>query len=206
MQLKQHLLCSDCEQRFSRREDYVSRLVYQKDGCAPLLGMLDPEIRLPPTPRLCGASRLHLDDIGYFCVSIYWRALVISQCYETRVDDAEWMRRFLIGASDFPDKAALFLKFLDAGGTRSGFEGVCSLPSFEGADEHSVYTFQMFGLEPVMFIGDVPGDLVDYCVFRGVKKCVFVSDAHAAPVSDDMAKLAAWGIWSESGGPVRGPR
>src|SRR5882762_3476420 len=107
MQVKDFLLCTDCEERFSKYERWAAGQVY--DGRDfPLLLRLTLALPFLETPRLRGvsgvAAGIDTDKLAYFGLSILWRAAahkwkmldgrttsVNLGSYEDRI------RRFLLG-------------------------------------------------------------------------------------------------------------
>ena len=76
-----HLLCGDCEQRFSARgESEVLRHVAAKIAKkpVPLLDILTPLVVREQDDTLksyCGTdANLHMDDFAYFALSMAWRS------------------------------------------------------------------------------------------------------------------------------------
>lgn len=80
-QMKEYMLCYDCEQLFCRDEDYVASLAFQKDqtlGLAKLI--LEEEV---VSFELSGArvraapiSHLDCQAIARFAASVFWRSHV----------------------------------------------------------------------------------------------------------------------------------
>lgn len=81
-QTKDYVLCRECEQRFSKNgEDYVMRIVTDREGRFPFLEMLNNA----PT-RTIGKDWIHYtvtdtpdidrDKLAYFALSVLWRASV----------------------------------------------------------------------------------------------------------------------------------
>jgi hypothetical protein len=120
-QIKDHLLCRNCEQLFCRNgENYVMRLVTRRNGDFPLLKMLE---FVPPTARGPGWKAHSIADtptidrpmIAYFAISVFWRASVHTWVQgngeETRIDLGrkynEEIRRYLLGETGVPKNTSL---------------------------------------------------------------------------------------------------
>jgi hypothetical protein len=76
MQVKDFLLCADCEERFSKYERWAAGQVY--DGRDfPLLLRLTLALPFLETPRLRGvsgvAAGIDTEKLAYFGLSILWR-------------------------------------------------------------------------------------------------------------------------------------
>jgi len=120
-QTKDHLLCRQCEQLFSKNgEDYVMRLVTKQNGTFPLLETLEA-VR----PTVCSSEwrmysvedtpSIRRDKVAYFALSVFWRASVHTwrqaNGEDTRIDLGkkynEEVRRYLIGETSVPKNASL---------------------------------------------------------------------------------------------------
>jgi hypothetical protein len=118
-QLKQPLLCTACERRFSENgENYVIPLLRQRSGF-PLLDRLS---RAPPlyvrqdhAAFICPAAGLDGEKIAYFGLSILWRAAVRpwrtfdnrTMSVELESRKMESIRSYLAGETPFPKDAAV---------------------------------------------------------------------------------------------------
>jgi hypothetical protein len=122
-QIKDYVLCHDCEQRFNRNgEDYVMRLVTKRNGQFPLLDTLNATATTligkkwtaytaSQTPSIDRAK------IAYFALSVFWRASVHTWVQEsgekTRIDLGtkynEEIRRFLLGETPIPKNTNLLV-------------------------------------------------------------------------------------------------
>jgi hypothetical protein len=118
-QMKQPLLCSSCERRFSENgEKYVLPLL-SKRTAFPLLDRLKLAQPLDVTPDTaaftCPSVGFDGEKLGYFGLSILWRAAV--RPWRTFDNDTtsvqldakymESMRRYLAGESGFPNDVAV---------------------------------------------------------------------------------------------------
>jgi hypothetical protein len=122
-QVTDYVLCRDCEQRFNKNgEDYVMRLVTQQNGEFPLLEALNS---IPSQQSgknfaaysAAGTSDIDRDKIGYFAISVFWRASVHTWKQENgelvSIDLGkkynEEIRRYLLGETAIPKQAALIV-------------------------------------------------------------------------------------------------
>jgi hypothetical protein len=95
-QITEYLLCADCEQRIGDVETSVSRLLPLNDGDpAPLLDLVGLVTDTSSSGyRQVPLGRIGDGDLGFFALSVFWRASVSSQ-YTMSLDpvDAEAFRR-----------------------------------------------------------------------------------------------------------------
>lgn len=114
-QVKDYLLCWDCEQAFSKREDYVIPLLKHGDDF-PLLAMLKAstpigQLRDGSLVFSGSVAGVDTDKLAYFAFSMFWRASVhvwrtlkgqvTTQSHFMR-NFEEPIRRYLHGESAFP--------------------------------------------------------------------------------------------------------
>lgn len=122
-QIRDYVLCHDCEQVFSRNgEDYVMRLVTKRDGQFPLLETLTAT----PTPlrgkkwtayTILQTPSIDRAKIAYFALSLFWRASIHTWVQAsgetTRIDLGkkynEEIRQFLLGETPIPKNANLLV-------------------------------------------------------------------------------------------------
>jgi hypothetical protein len=122
-QIKDYVLCRECEQRFSKNgEDYVMRLVTNRNGKFPLLDMLNatPTPLKTPTWSAYTAAQTRAIDrskIAYFAMSVFWRASVHTWKQQggekTRIDLGkkynEEIRRYLMDQTPIPKNSTLLV-------------------------------------------------------------------------------------------------
>lgn len=110
-QITQYLLCDDCEDRFSKREDYVARLTVLENGTPRILQSI---VRLD-TPRGV-LSELGNDidsaQIAYFASSIFWRSCVMQRGCKLGPYESQF-RSYLLEETPFPPIAMLSLGILE---------------------------------------------------------------------------------------------
>src|SRR5580704_15161968 len=80
-QVKDYLLCRECEAKFGAAENYILPLVRQHDASFPLLEKLKASEPLGPTVNgslvYSGpAVGIDVDTFAYFALSMFWRASV----------------------------------------------------------------------------------------------------------------------------------
>jgi hypothetical protein len=122
-QIKDYVLCRDCEQRFSKNgEDYVMRLVTKRNGQFPLLDMLNAiptPLRMPRWTAYSAVQTPGIDraKIAYFALSVFWRASVHTweqeggekTCIDLGKKYNEEIRRYLLDETPIPKNANLLV-------------------------------------------------------------------------------------------------
>lgn len=176
-QVRAHLLCSTCEQRFnSCGENWTIRNCWQREGSFPL-----QEGLAGATPFAEGAGtrvylashlpHLRVPDFVYFAASVFWRAAVHK--WDVGVGTPiplgryeEPLRRFLVedGAS-FPKSMSLIMMV-----TASSDALACqmmSVPWLAGRSPVHKYTFDIPGVSFWLFVGQrIPPEIQRTCVGR----------------------------------------
>lgn len=116
-QLKEHMLCEDCEQRFSKRETYVSQLAFN-EGEMGILRLYPPAARQSLREKrsryaVC-ADALDREAIAYFALSVVWRADISKECHATKLGPCyrEIFRKCLDGGT-FPDDVSVLFSYMD---------------------------------------------------------------------------------------------
>ena len=117
-QIHDYVLCTECEQRFGRAEDVVSRVCLQADGSFPLLKALVAQPRLGADPEIHvvsgRAAQIDVNLYVYFAASILWRAGVHAwpSISSKRVSISlglyeGQLRLYLLNHASFPDDVAI---------------------------------------------------------------------------------------------------
>ncbi len=192
-QVTEHLLCRSCEQSFSRAEKYAAEVVYQQDGSAPALSLLEPA----PHPLLsefsivsCG--RLDWTAMIYLSVSLFWRAHVSSSSPQYLLGPhAEPLRRFLRGEAAFPNTASIVL-LLDRSDSRAdrAFSQVVAFPVMQRKHGYFAHTLALFGFRPVLAVGQViPRAFRRFCAAHGADKLVLLQSPTEIPFGRTFAAL-----------------
>jgi len=150
-QTTRRILCKDCEQLFSIREDYVSRITRLEDGQPAILKLVT---------RLHGpdgmAARLS-DDVDaeqplFFAASIIWRACVMRiGCnlgpYEPK------FREYLLGKTAFPVDVVLTMAVLESSDRVKNPSSILTVPSSFKVGLVWLHGFMASGLAFRCFIG-----------------------------------------------------
>lgn len=182
-----HLLCTDCERRFSKGgEGWVSRLGYQVGrsfGLQATLKTMTPRLELPSGRVYAADDNAAIDwgKLAYFALSVFWRGA--CDHWDTRADNGpfiemdpvlqEGLRRFLLGESGHLPDAMLMVRIASS---RRGPAHLMSFPSrgnLTGPDWRAPqYTFMVPGMIFTLVPG--PGIPPEY-VRQG---CLIHGDGH----------------------------
>ena len=181
-----HLLCSECEQRFSRcGESWVLANGLKSDGTFPLAAILSSKRPADSDPRttttkLYYASEIEEVDIAkltYFAASMFWRASV----YPWRTDRtvpvklgpyAEDFRLFLMGARGFPANAALSVLVREG----NEIKHFTHEPLSEKISSVFTHRYAMPGFLFLLFVGkEIPETHRNTCFVRGNNNPLYVS-------------------------------
>ena len=123
-QVKTYLLCSDCEQRFSKLgETSAGAWSLQNDGTFPLRDLL---LQQRPVRKTEAGSLWYFgalfegfraEEFNYFAASVFWRGAVHSWTKDSTEPElslparaVEDLRQFLLGTIEFPDKMSILLE------------------------------------------------------------------------------------------------
>lgn len=100
-----YLLCAECEQRFSTRENYLARLTELKDGRIKLFANIT---RLDtPERKLASLSKdVDAEQIAYFAASVMWRGCVMIGGCKLGVYEPKF-RQYLLDQAPFPHEAII---------------------------------------------------------------------------------------------------
>jgi hypothetical protein len=184
-QVKDYLLCPDCEKKFGEAENYVFPLIRQRDASFPLLERLKASAPLGPTTSgsqvYSGpAVGIDLDKLAYFALSMFWRASVhvwktlngqpISmplRSYE------EPIRQYLNGETGFPMSVVLKLTVC----TDAESHGMVFAPVEWTNDLYTGYDMTVLGVCFTMIAGVPPGAKDwDLCCVNSKHRVIFAED------------------------------
>jgi hypothetical protein len=112
-QIKDHLLCWSCEQRFNGMgEDYLMRMVNRKNGFKMMeLIRANPIRRTEGGYTVYSAAHMDIDTnaLAYFALSVVWRGAHIWPTFDGRATGGlqlghheERLRRYLLGTDPYP--------------------------------------------------------------------------------------------------------
>lgn len=214
-QMKQYLLCADCEDRFNKNgENYVLKLIAPNKKHFPVLDRMKVAMPVPGSTRNAVYSSADLgvdtEKFGYFMVSILWRASV-----------AEWMlpdktvtknitlggpdaaiKAYLLGTAPFPTDAAVMMTVCDDPFSRTWLarpNAIKNLRSFSGFEflARGVYFHTLLG-------AGIPPNLRRLCctsssykyIFR--RSCADKSVPAYTKLSATTRKVGKWAKESEA--------
>ncbi len=163
-QLKNHVLCRDCEQLFSRNsENYVMTQVF--DGRTKAFPLLEALQASPATwikrewigYALSTTPGIDRKKLGYFALSVFWRASIhtwrlpgekpITINLGRRYNES--FRRYLLGQTTFPENVALLVIACSDSLSQDSFW----VPSLGDKSIDRTYSFMAKGLNFLMIIG-----------------------------------------------------
>lgn len=110
-QITQHLLCEDCEGRFSRREDYVAKLTTLENGRPNILQYVT-RLNTPRGQLAVLSAEIDTAQLAYFAGSILWRSCVMKQGCQLGPYESQF-RGYLLEEAPFPFFAMLGLAILE---------------------------------------------------------------------------------------------
>jgi hypothetical protein len=195
-QIKDYVLCWDCEQLFNRKgENYAMSLV-SEGGKFPLLATLQAARPTKVTPVFTWYDHLAVPTIdrnklGYFALSVFWRASVHVWHRNERTSPlidlgpfTEVLRTYLLGESAFPkDVVVMFVACTDALSQNIFYE-----PS-KGNEKQETYTFLARGLNCFMILGQQVSDPIrTLCAVTGADKWI-ISRSCEDKVLDAASRL-----------------
>jgi hypothetical protein len=196
-QIRDYLLCNDCEQRFGKEETYVSSLVKRSDGHFPFLeyrkrAVLATRFEHGGLYRYAGIKEVAFDRLAYFAASVIWRGSVHSwpgadkdRFRPTPLDSPfeDQFRAYLHGEDGFPVDAVLWIEL------RANEPGVAMTAPVRSSRNALVsYSFELLAIKFIFLLGtDFTHFQRTMCALRGDRNPVIVIDEPTAP--PDRAKL-----------------
>ncbi len=190
MQVKDYLLCAECEERFNKHgETWAAGQVY--DGrYFPLLQRLTLALPFLETPKLRGvsgvAAGIDTDKLAYFGLSILWRAAahkwkmldgrttsVNLGSYEDRI------RRFLLGETKLPNDIIVVATACTDWLSQGSFYTPCAVRG----NPYTAYAFLARGISFTVLVGsDLPASMRELCCVASTRKPIFAADHKAKSV------------------------
>lgn len=184
-EIRQNLLCADCETRFSRAEKFCSEVFMQADGQFPLRDVLlgaevIAEDRRSSVRRgtVLGDEQVH--KLTYFALSVFWRGSVTKWKYEGRELKKNHLgekyegllRRYLLGEAQVPDSMSLMILLSKAAKPMPFLHAPIS-SRYHGYYNHH---FSIPGMQFVLTVGQVrPKGCDELCVWRSVQRPLVIS-------------------------------
>lgn len=169
-QVKEFMLCVECEHKFGRRENYVAGITYQRDERAPLLDLVGNVVLEHERARLALPGQLNLADLVYFGASVVWRASISRQIPNCGLGEKyeEQFRSFLNDEAPFAEGAACCVAFHDIAIGEHHFASVTATPVTRRVERFHLTTFPIFGLQYYFAVGaNVDDAWRGICAVRG---------------------------------------
>ena len=208
-QVRDFLLCRECEKRFDRLgEDYVLRQMRHRGGF-PLLERMrvSPMIDFSLREGIYSGPAIGIDTekLAYFALSVIWRSTVHSWRFPDGHAVAsislrqfqEPVRRYLLGESEFPPGVAVLVTAC----TDRESQNVAYDPTPVRGIPNRAVAFLACGIHFTMFLGPtVPASIGEMCCFSSRRRLVFSRDIkhttfHAysalAATSKEVGKMSA---------------
>jgi len=179
-QITGFLLCSACEDRFGRRENYVSQLCRQSDGTTPLIQHLRRRADQVDKPLEVAELDIKVDaeNLAYFAVSVVWRGDVMKEGHlasDVTLGDRyrEKFRGYLNGDAAFPLCARVLLNVLKPPSWMMVIDGAVTTPSSNRMGACHRHAFLMCGFEFNVLVGHVlPNASEEACLVHSTTKRV----------------------------------
>jgi hypothetical protein len=167
-QLKEQLLCFDCEQRFCRLERYVSQIAVQDDGSFPWLETVH---EIPSFRRIKDSSTVDVETIARFACSVVWRGSVSSTLKPSLGEHEQPMAEYLLDSGALPTEVCVVVHLL----TDPRLQRTLIPPQGQNSDGFDTHWFVVCGAEFQVFVGPrIPAELRAGCLVR--KGVVIISE------------------------------
>ena len=167
-QLKEYLLCFDCEQLFCKWEAYVAGLLVQDDGSFPWLEVASAG---QSPRRIVDATSVDVETIARFAFSVVWRG---SVCSELRANLGPYegaVAAYLRNLGSLPNEACLLVHLL----AKPVLQRSLVPPQVQNRRGYHIHWFVACGALFQVFVGRlVPPLLREGCIAG--RRVVIVSD------------------------------
>lgn len=198
-QLRKHLLCWSCEQRFREYgEDWVLGNCLGPDGTfrlASILSSADPIAADERCKVYCAADipGVSISALVYFAASVFWRGAV---CQWATVADAEVLfgpyeekfRRYLMHLAPFPKACFLSVLVREARET----DRVTVFPHGYRIGTFRIHKFAIPGLAFTLAVGKkVPSEFRNTCLVNGFRNPIVISSIAEPGILRNLQALAA---------------
>lgn len=150
-QTKQHLLCEECEQRFSKREDYVSRLTTSGNSGLKILQYVT-QLDTPKKVLVELSDEIDAAKLSYFAISIIWRSHVMHRGCHLGSYEPQF-RRYLLEEAPFPSFAVLSMGIPEPSSRCENPQNWVTAPSSQRVDALWLHGFMLCGLVFRCFVG-----------------------------------------------------
>ncbi len=181
-QVRDHILCVECEDRFSKGgERWVMTNGFHPSGSVPLQAALmnaTPAHHATDFSAYPGTATpgVELEPLVYFAASVFWRAAVHDwgdAGYRLQLGSRyqEGFRQYLMGVAPFPNHVALLIEVSSA----ATLLEIAVFP-FGGkvAGTYFIYQFNIPGVGFTLFLGQrIPGAVFRICTVHSPKRWIF---------------------------------
>ena len=184
-QVRQHLLCSSCETRFSKNEDKIERLTRRNDSKQKIFEKL--EYVPTETGQLYKLEPEPAEHLAYFATSVIWRAHAMRKSCELGPYGPKF-QAFLLGQDEFPVDAALGLMIIEPNELGLDPRSWLTQPATVRVDHFQIHGFIASGLVFRLLVGKrIPAILRLGCL----AKTVGPRDIHVRPWNECQDALGA---------------
>ncbi len=198
-QIKDHILCQWCEQRFSENgEKWVMQFCYREGEGFKLKDLIkaselfgDHKFRVYSA---AGSTQIEIEKLAYFAASILWRGsahkwksgrdqlrgIDLGRKYE------EELRQYLLGKTAFPSNAVLWVSIIPS----AELSSTMLVPYGEKKGLFWRYKFTIPGITFIFFLGRrIDTNIRRACTYRSPEKFIFSGDDISNDVLRDAAPL-----------------
>jgi len=212
-QIKEYLLCSDCEQRFSKLGESWVLANMARIANFPLQDMLFSTKPLGVSPdrtftcySAAAISGIDMDALVYFALSIFWRSAAHQwRNIEGAMDGIklgpyeELIRDFLLGGP-FPDNIVVQV----AVWPEKKVIPVAYTPRRGKAPGYHVFNFMIPGIEFRLLTGkQIPDEVFSSCSYSSPQKLIYMTAQTVSETMETFGKIMAHSKPSKS---LLGPR
>jgi hypothetical protein len=182
-QMKEHLLCRACEDRFGIWEAYAFPMLSQGDNSFPWLTAVRPFFR-----EIADSSRVDVEKLTGFGASLFWRFGEYHDSKTSLGPEEPSFRRFLLGREPFPASARLTVALLDHSRATVGRVDRSFATFATGREDgYDVHRLLVLGVEFRLFVGrHVPESLDELCFARTGRVVVRTSDLFAREIGPHL--------------------
>lgn len=198
-QMKVHLLCAECEQRFSKLgENWALKHCLRKDGTFLLRSILSartPNISAPPNPTkiyyASGIPEINIEALSYFAASIFWRGSIHPWNDDGSIPVnlgpfQEQFRRYLMGQQAFPKDASLWVVVREG----KEIDRLTYAPIGSRQGNFHAYKFPMPGLAFSMAVSkNIPANHRERCLVHGPRNPIIVTTLIDKLLVDEAVKM-----------------
>ncbi len=189
-QLKEYLLCENCEQKIGVWENYVKSISFDAEGQSQAINLLKIEQSNNIDKfAYIDKSLWDRDRIAYFAASVVWRASIISRSGSVSLGSyKEELRKYLDKKAKFPQEASLLLYCQDPDHKPSYHQLVTS-PVTDKLDKCHLHQFFCAGFLYKLFIGKtIPDEIKKLCLILREDPFIILTSFHHDPTMDRVKK------------------